>query len=1405
MERSKKKGLFIGLAVVLLLAIGALAVVFLLPKKADEKLFVSKVSPNGVNATITASYQYEGGEETYFTDMAGSTELVLTPDIVSSKELSAPIEIKLVEDKSYIIFTFAFTNNNEESGLSADSGIIVSLEDTSVVANAIVKYAARTSKGTDITDKYVALITASDSAPSSIYVEPEQTKYVQILVERDEADATYLSSATAGLMWTLQVSGHYEKNGWVISGENVATAYVGEETDVTIPDTVTSIGPDMLRDNNVITSITIPSEVTSIGAQAFSGCTTLTSVIFEDPNWAIDKTINGEVAREAVLDLTNAQSNASFVKGEGANYSWSKTTTSGDYILDKDNTIIAYTGTDTDLSLPTAATSVKIGLFENNTAITSVDINSKMVKTGKSAFKNCTSLKTVTFRGKSKLTTISNNAFEGCVSLRTIALPSSLTTINADAFKNSALNSLQLTQAQAKKSSITNALSGVNLAEVRIPVSDGYLGFKNFADAKEAEIPETIYYGSNTLPTSIISLMVPTGDSYLPEDYFYNCYNLNQIINKSTYMDVVLSTSLSSMGQKYSYVYEICNGDNEPLGSFSTQNDCTLFTYGVETILTSYNGSAANFTIPSNVTSIGKYAFKDNDTLQQLTIPSNVKSIDNYAFSGCSELTSVTFEDKNNWYHCTNIHCTELDALNDAETNATYLTSTYVKKRIIKNTDNKFMICAGILCAYIGNDTEVVIPHTVTSIGYDCFYANDFVTQVTIPNTVRCMNYSFYNAIALQTVLFEENSILENICFRDCVSLSNIVLPNSLRRMDDASFENCTSLTSIVVPSGVSKISQYAFRSCNNLKNITISNGVTAIGEGAFYECTSLESIVIPKTITSFGKSAFYNCSSLATLTFEEGIDLYSINQSCFCGCESLTSVTIPKSVSTIDKSAFQSCTKLSEVLFEEESALSRLESYAFSSCVSLTTITLPSRLYTFKSDAFNGCYNLVQVICKSRSVILNTSSSGNARYAYEACNYDTEPTGVFSTVDGLRLFTYGDDIVLVGYNGTSSDIVLSKDITAIGGFIFSKNDTLKTFSLEENSKLKSIGYRAFSQCQSIEVLDLSNAQSLSSIEDYAFYYCNRLAKVIIPNSIESNIIISSYSFTGCTNLVQVINLSPNITLQKGNYYPGGYLARYAYEVCNSSDTPQGVFSTKNGLRLFTYGSDVVLVGLVEPQSTMTIPKEVTKMGAYIFENRTELTSVIFEQDCALTNIGGFAFAGCTSLSSITIPNGVKTIDAEAFYGCTTLTSITISSSVETIDADAFEGCSSLQEVLFESGSQLKTIAGGAFRNCEALSAFVMPSGVTTIGNRAFEGCALTSFTIVSTVTKIGYRAFDGCSSLASVTFESPTNWRYSQNDYDATSPKPTLYEMDADLSDASVAAQYLTSTRCSYHWKRLV
>ena len=106
--------------------------------------------------------------------------------------------------------------------------------------------------------------------------------------------------------------------------------------------------------------------------------------------------------------------------------------------------------------------------------------------------------------------------------------------------------------------------------------------------------------------------------------------------------------------------------------------------------------------------------------------------------------------------------------------------------------------------------------------------------------------------------------------------------------------------------------------------------------------------------------------------------------------------------------------------------------------------------------------------------------------------------------------------------------------------------------------------------------------------------------------------------------------------------------------------------------------------------------------------------------------IGDYAFAGCSSLQSVTIPNSVTRICDGAFSGCG-LTSITIPNSVTYIADAAFAGCSSLQSV-------------------------TIPNSVTSIGNRAFSECGLTSVTIPNSVTWIIYSAFSGCSSLTSVT-----------------------------------------------------
>jgi hypothetical protein len=132
-----------------------------------------------------------------------------------------------------------------------------------------------------------------------------------------------------------------------------------------------------------------------------------------------------------------------------------------------------------------------------------------------------------------------------------------------------------------------------------------------------------------------------------------------------------------------------------------------------------------------------------------------------------------------------------------------------------------------------------------------------------------------------------------------------------------------------------------------------------------------------------------------------------------------------------------------------------------------------------------------------------------------------------------------------------------------------------------------------------------------------------------------------------------------------------------------------------------------------------------------------------------VTAIDG-AFSGCTSLTSITIPNSVTTIEGGAFWGCTSLSSIIIPNSVTTIGRGAFGDCTSLSSVTIPNS--VKEIGRGAFGDCTSLSSVTIPNSVKEIGREAFRNCtSLTSIIIPNSVTVIDTRAFSGCTSLSTV------------------------------------------------------
>ena len=134
-----------------------------------------------------------------------------------------------------------------------------------------------------------------------------------------------------------------------------------------------------------------------------------------------------------------------------------------------------------------------------------------------------------------------------------------------------------------------------------------------------------------------------------------------------------------------------------------------------------------------------------------------------------------------------------------------------------------------------------------------------------------------------------------------------------------------------------------------------------------------------------------------------------------------------------------------------------------------------------------------------------------------------------------------------------------------------------------------------------------------------------------------------------------------------------------------------------------------------------------------------------------VTSLGENAFAGCSSLTSIAIPNSVTSIKKNAFQSCSSLTSITIPNSVTSIKEYAFQHCSSLTSIVIPSS--ITEISERTFLACSSLTSITIPNSVTSIKKYAFQSCSsLTSISIPNSVTSIEGCAFAYCSSLASIT-----------------------------------------------------
>lgn len=191
-----------------------------------------------------------------------------------------------------------------------------------------------------------------------------------------------------------------------------------------------------------------------------------------------------------------------------------------------------------------------------------------------------------------------------------------------------------------------------------------------------------------------------------------------------------------------------------------------------------------------------------------------------------------------------------------------------------------------------------------------------------------------------------------------------------------------------------------------------------------------------------------------------------------------------------------------------------------------------------------------------------------------------------------------------------------------------------------------------------------------------------------------------------------------------------------------------------NGIGTITFEDDLTEIGQYAFEgcsmlTSITLPESVTYIARQAFKNCSLLTSINIPD--SVTYIGEEAFSHCTSLTSITIPSNVTSIEENTFCKCTSLASITVPNSVTNIGQDAFYGCTSLTSAIIGDG--VTKIDWGTFKQCSSLTSVYLGERVSTIATWAFYQCtSLENISFSNSLTWIGSEAFGKCSSLTTIT-----------------------------------------------------
>lgn len=151
--------------------------------------------------------------------------------------------------------------------------------------------------------------------------------------------------------------------------------------------------------------------------------------------------------------------------------------------------------------------------------------------------------------------------------------------------------------------------------------------------------------------------------------------------------------------------------------------------------------------------------------------------------------------------------------------------------------------------------------------------------------------------------------------FSECIYLTEINLPETVRSIGNSAFSICTSLEAFDMPDSVEVLGKAAFSMCYSLRSVNLSQSLNTVPEEAFYMCGNLNDVEISEDTTLFGKNAFKDCSSMKYMVLPGKTS--EIFAGCFSGCSSLERIYFPSSVAIIETGVFEKCKALKDVYYQ--------------------------------------------------------------------------------------------------------------------------------------------------------------------------------------------------------------------------------------------------------------------------------------------------------------------------------------------------------------------------------------------------------------------------------------------------------------------------------------------------------